>query len=273
MDGLTDSQRDALANPVKRTLSEPEQWYTVWDTLFPGELRPDTPYVSTNHFEETLSMIRAHWHRNRPRLVAGALGCQRTVASSQEDLRLSSLASHIVDSLLEDVAVAASRDEREWPAMPDWRRTEPSLVITPPSDGTGPLEMALIPSRPGHQLGGEMDSVSQYLTPTPYLEFTGPVDEAIEATPFISTRHLATPSPSDAEVSPLILCNNTFLSNVDSSPMYALSEPSTFAPLGTETTELSHARDSGIWDMGMSPWISLFGVPDSEPLGGPNHGP
>lgn len=53
-DGITMEQRAWLHRRVPRNLSEEQQWYHVFDHLFPGHTRPRTPYNDTAFSDELL---------------------------------------------------------------------------------------------------------------------------------------------------------------------------------------------------------------------------
>lgn len=53
--GITGQQREQLGRRVPATLPEAEQWYTVFDIVFPGHPRPSTPYVDPDMSEDLSS--------------------------------------------------------------------------------------------------------------------------------------------------------------------------------------------------------------------------
>ncbi|TPX11650.1 uncharacterized protein E0L32_007629 [Thyridium curvatum] len=59
-EGVSESQSIALARRVNRSLKEHEQWYTIWEILFPESHKPESPYLSTA-FEETFTMVNEYW--------------------------------------------------------------------------------------------------------------------------------------------------------------------------------------------------------------------
>ncbi|KAI0382417.1 hypothetical protein F5Y04DRAFT_252628 [Hypomontagnella monticulosa] len=50
----TDQQKQLEARP-SRQLSKPEQWYAIYETLFPGQPHPSTPYIESDISAELLS--------------------------------------------------------------------------------------------------------------------------------------------------------------------------------------------------------------------------
>lgn len=55
--GITWQQREQLARRVPSGLSEAEQWFVVFDTVFPGQPRPSTPYVDPDMSEDLSSYL------------------------------------------------------------------------------------------------------------------------------------------------------------------------------------------------------------------------
>ncbi|KAH8757910.1 hypothetical protein F5883DRAFT_683071 [Diaporthe sp. PMI_573] len=56
-EGITDEQRELLKRTVNRGASTRQQWFDVWDILFPDKDRPSSIYLG-NFMEETLGYIR-----------------------------------------------------------------------------------------------------------------------------------------------------------------------------------------------------------------------
>lgn len=53
--GITWQQREQLSRRVPARLSEADQWFVVFDTVFPGHPRPPTPYVDPDMSEDLSS--------------------------------------------------------------------------------------------------------------------------------------------------------------------------------------------------------------------------
>jgi hypothetical protein len=67
-EGITESQVIKLRRAASRRQTEKEQWFVVWDIVFPGIARPSSPYVTTL-FDGGLDMVWDYWQRNRGSLV------------------------------------------------------------------------------------------------------------------------------------------------------------------------------------------------------------
>lgn len=68
-DGITEQQRKALAQYPSRGKSIEDQWYDMWDTIFPNERRPKSVYVG-DYLEETLALFRSFWNNRRSEIVS-----------------------------------------------------------------------------------------------------------------------------------------------------------------------------------------------------------
>ncbi|KAH8752210.1 hypothetical protein F5883DRAFT_576574, partial [Diaporthe sp. PMI_573] len=55
-EGISDSQRNQLARSADRGATPEQQWYSIWEILFPGKQKPSSIYLG-NFMEETLSHI------------------------------------------------------------------------------------------------------------------------------------------------------------------------------------------------------------------------
>ncbi|KAJ9137490.1 hypothetical protein NKR23_g9063 [Pleurostoma richardsiae] len=51
-EGLTEEQRQKLRKYSDRTFESAEQWFAIWDVVFPGVARPTSPYVNWKLSEE-----------------------------------------------------------------------------------------------------------------------------------------------------------------------------------------------------------------------------
>ena len=59
-DGITRSQRKELSNYSDRRARPEDQWFKIWDILFPGTRRPSNPYVDEGISEE-MSSFHQFW--------------------------------------------------------------------------------------------------------------------------------------------------------------------------------------------------------------------
>ncbi|KAK3377969.1 hypothetical protein B0H63DRAFT_231585 [Podospora didyma] len=52
LDGITHQQQRKLSRRSKKTLDESEQWFVIWDDLFPRQGRPSSPYMDADLSED-----------------------------------------------------------------------------------------------------------------------------------------------------------------------------------------------------------------------------
>ncbi|OTA61251.1 hypothetical protein K449DRAFT_395933 [Hypoxylon sp. EC38] len=69
-DGLTEQQRKELNQKANRGKNEAEQWYYMWDTIFPNAVRPPSPYLGDDR-GELLSVLRNFWEKRGAKIISG----------------------------------------------------------------------------------------------------------------------------------------------------------------------------------------------------------
>jgi hypothetical protein len=62
-DGVSSESFEALKE-IPRSLPEPERWFRMWDILFPGMPRPESPYVEENEYAEIIATVSDHFLQN-----------------------------------------------------------------------------------------------------------------------------------------------------------------------------------------------------------------
>ncbi len=108
VEGVTETQRDALTGRVDRALNEPGQWFSVWDILFPNSPRPHSPYLSTD-FEGVLGILHDYWEREGDELIAEAVQPASSDSGSGSDIGrlVADLSSRVVDNLFSRFRMAS----------------------------------------------------------------------------------------------------------------------------------------------------------------------
>lgn len=69
-DGISESQKRQLAKRVSPKRSKQENWYFIYETLFPGSTRPESPFIDDTHLSEELLALREFAVREAPGRVA-----------------------------------------------------------------------------------------------------------------------------------------------------------------------------------------------------------
>lgn len=70
--GITAEQKKVLAQYARRSMGTHEQWYGMWDTIFPGEQRPKSVHVGS-YLEEMVPLMRAFWNKRRLEITSAAV--------------------------------------------------------------------------------------------------------------------------------------------------------------------------------------------------------
>lgn len=66
--GITAKQDKELCANADRTLGVEKQWFQVWDTVFPGQRKPQSAFLN-NYTEETVSLLRETWNKRRSEIL------------------------------------------------------------------------------------------------------------------------------------------------------------------------------------------------------------
>ncbi|OHE91957.1 hypothetical protein CORC01_12745 [Colletotrichum orchidophilum] len=91
-----------------RRLSEEQQWFTVWDIMFPNVPRPDSAYLG-NQIEESMVMIHDFWDASGKALVSNALYQRGLIPDPyvpDEDVELESFLAETLESVVEELLVS-----------------------------------------------------------------------------------------------------------------------------------------------------------------------
>ncbi|KAK1633492.1 hypothetical protein BDP81DRAFT_494783 [Colletotrichum phormii] len=104
-EGISEEQSRQLTRKADRRLSEEQQWFTVWDIVFPDIPHPDSPHLG-NQIEESMVMIHDFWGASGRSLVSRALR-QRGLVSDLPRLdgngELESLLAETLESVVEEL--------------------------------------------------------------------------------------------------------------------------------------------------------------------------
>lgn len=72
LDGISEQQREMLTQHPSRGKTVTEQWFDVWDVIFPGVPRPRSAYLG-NRLEYPMGMLRRFWDERGPGIVSSAV--------------------------------------------------------------------------------------------------------------------------------------------------------------------------------------------------------
>ncbi|KAK1467680.1 hypothetical protein CCUS01_07211 [Colletotrichum cuscutae] len=142
-EGISEDQSRQLTRKVDRRLSEEQQWFSVWDIVFPDVPRPESAYLG-NQIEESMVMIHDFWDANGKALVSDALWERGPIPEpnvSDDEGELESFLAEALESVVEEllascrVQIAASlsrsnRDRYEASSAPERTPTSESGAKT-----------------------------------------------------------------------------------------------------------------------------------------------
>lgn len=80
-EGITDDQKKYLNRSCSRKKSLRDQWFEVWEVLFPGRSPPQSPFIG-NYIEEMTPLFRGFWNDRSSEIVSSVL---RTHQGAQVD--------------------------------------------------------------------------------------------------------------------------------------------------------------------------------------------
>ncbi|KAK1729798.1 uncharacterized protein BDZ83DRAFT_788777 [Colletotrichum acutatum] len=104
-EGISEDQSRQLTRKVDRRLSEEQQWYSVWDIVFPDVPRPESAYLG-NQIEESMVMIHDYWDANGRALVSDALWERGLIPEpnvSDDEGELESFLAETLESVVEEL--------------------------------------------------------------------------------------------------------------------------------------------------------------------------
>ncbi|KAI1342190.1 hypothetical protein F5Y15DRAFT_334139 [Xylariaceae sp. FL0016] len=84
-EGVSEHQRRQLNHYPGRTRPILEQWYDMWEVIFPTETRPMSPYIGDGQ-EEMMPLIRSLWTKGRHDIVKHALEECQTSSRMEHEL-------------------------------------------------------------------------------------------------------------------------------------------------------------------------------------------
>jgi len=99
-EGVTETQKKQLQKRVPPKMSEENQWYTIFEVLFPGQVRPQSPYVDSKLSEE-LSALEDFVTGHGPTLIIERLRAEGFTVDNQpqESERSALLQAVLADGL------------------------------------------------------------------------------------------------------------------------------------------------------------------------------
>lgn len=101
-EGISEEQRNELKKSSPRKKSLQEQWYEVWEVIFPGHPRPQSVSIG-NYVEEMVPLLRDLWNEKQAEIISGVINTRR--GRSEVDGRLlADIMGSIFDRFQEETA-------------------------------------------------------------------------------------------------------------------------------------------------------------------------
>ncbi|KAH8896303.1 hypothetical protein GQ53DRAFT_819418 [Thozetella sp. PMI_491] len=190
-DGISENLREELSRRVEAGISEEEQWFSVWDVVFPGEDRPRTAYLK-GQLEELIEMLREYWGASGQEVISTVLAerglLNWDMLSEERDLSillpqlLRDLISTILDQFLASSAqtigqIPPTAEDAMTPADPLPNVVSRPLPTPAPSNtsGTHAVHTTPLPAAGGSDPAPSLDMLADL------HQTYGPQEDAIEA--------------------------------------------------------------------------------------------
>ncbi|KAF6805617.1 hypothetical protein CMUS01_14573 [Colletotrichum musicola] len=140
--GLTRAQRLEVSRRANPKESEEEQWFAIWDVIFPGEPRPASAYVDAELSQDLCAYREFHAREGADILLAYLAACDPVLAGHVE--RSASCDRAVLSRALDSIYDhwAARRGLRAQPA------DLPTPPQTEPSDAASRVSLAYAPEGP-----------------------------------------------------------------------------------------------------------------------------
>lgn len=95
-DGISAQVQDSLKNRFSRRLNPVEQWYSIWELIFPGVEPPQNAHVGSK-VTEMLGMLRDFWKNEGHRIIPGLVRPSSTQPLAEADIQ--SLMTQMLDKV------------------------------------------------------------------------------------------------------------------------------------------------------------------------------
>jgi hypothetical protein len=84
LDGISNSQHRELCRKSNPAFTEENQWFAIWDILFPGSERPFSAYIDSE-LSADLCLFREHWQNSGQDVLLDVLRSNQWVSISAEE--------------------------------------------------------------------------------------------------------------------------------------------------------------------------------------------
>lgn len=138
-EGITETQKNRLNKSSSRGIDPQEQWFEMWDIIFPElkDTRPSSAWVGS-HMEEMVPLLRSLWSRKNLNIVAKA---EKKQARPLDRIMLDGVMETIFDCLEAEASASRGKRGRRTCSQNQHSLTggqmmgSQMLMPTPPSEG------------------------------------------------------------------------------------------------------------------------------------------
>ncbi|KXH39653.1 hypothetical protein CSIM01_06708 [Colletotrichum simmondsii] len=140
LDGITHRQSRDLSRKANAEVSEEQQWFAIWDIVFPRKPRPESAYLDSA-FAMQICLFREHCARHAEPLLAQNLRAaglldERRVAADQEQL-LRRVIAESLDSVCDTFSTNTSSDSGIGRSRNSTRNETPAASLVDSGIGIG----------------------------------------------------------------------------------------------------------------------------------------
>ncbi|KAK2605816.1 hypothetical protein QQS21_003770 [Conoideocrella luteorostrata] len=121
--GISEDQKKRLTQYASRSKGIHEQWFDIWDIIFPGEQRPKSVYVGS-YLEEAVPLLRAFWDDRQLEIISVVAQTGNVENTAKDTLK------EVMGALLDHFEKETSRTvEQAADITPKWSEAEPEAVF------------------------------------------------------------------------------------------------------------------------------------------------
>ncbi|KAG6357419.1 hypothetical protein INS49_013296 [Diaporthe citri] len=108
-EGISEAQKNRLNKSSSRGLDTQEQWFEMWDIIFPGKPRPSSSWVGS-YMEEMVPLLRSLWNHKSSSILARVQQGQTRLLDRP---LLEGVVGSIFDCLEDEASVSLGKRARE----------------------------------------------------------------------------------------------------------------------------------------------------------------
>lgn len=107
-EGISEVQKNRLNKSSSRGLNPQDQWFEMWDIIFPDKPRPNSAWVGS-YMEEMVPLLRSLWKHKSPGILAKA---QKGQTGPLDQVLLNDVVGSIFDCLEDEASASLGKGAR-----------------------------------------------------------------------------------------------------------------------------------------------------------------